>query len=126
MWACSNVVNLQTDLEEAKAQEIAKLQETLHDMQLQVEEAKAMVVKEREAARKAIEEAPPVVKETPVLVEDTEKINSLTAEVEQLKVWWQLIFHWAFSLTTTVSAPHLANPTIKPRCYSGRGGGFYP
>ena len=102
MWACSNVVNLQTDLEEAKAQEIAKLQETLHDMQLQVEEAKAMVVKEREAARKAIEEAPPVVKETPVLVEDTEKINSLTAEVEQLKVWWQLIFHWAFSLTTTV------------------------
>ena len=25
-----------------------------------------------------------------------------------------------------VSAPHLANPTIKPRCYSGRGGGFYP
>jgi myosin V len=85
---------LQTDLEEAKAQEIAKLQETLHDMQLQVEEAKAMVVKEREAARKAIEEAPPVIKETPVLVEDTEKINSLTAEVEQLKVWWQLIFHW--------------------------------
>src|SRR6185369_2132532 len=25
-----------------------------------------------------------------------------------------------------VSAPHLANLTIKPRCYSGRGGGFYP
>ena len=25
-----------------------------------------------------------------------------------------------------VRAPHLANPTIKPRCYSGRGGGFYP
>ena len=25
-----------------------------------------------------------------------------------------------------VSAPHLAKPTIKPRCYSGRGGGFYP
>ena len=23
-----------------------------------------------------------------------------------------------------VSAPHLANPTIKPRCYSGRGGGL--
>ena len=102
MWVCSNVFNLQTDLEEAKAQEIAKLQETLHDMQLQVEEAKAMVVKEREAARKAIEDAPPVIKETPVLVEDTEKINSLTAEVEQLKVWWQLIFIGTFSLTTTV------------------------
>ena len=25
-----------------------------------------------------------------------------------------------------VRAPLLANPTIKPRCYSGRGGGFYP
>ena len=24
-----------------------------------------------------------------------------------------------------VRAPHLANPTIKLRCYSGRGGGFY-
>jgi len=92
LWAYAYVLNLQTDLEEAKAQEIAKLQETLHDMLLQVEESKAMVVKEREAARKAIEEAPPVIKETPVLVEDTEKINSLTAEVEQLRVWWQLIF----------------------------------
>ncbi|PWZ32837.1 Myosin-17 [Zea mays] len=84
-WRLGLEKRLRTDLEEAKAQEIAKLQETLHDMQLQVEESKAMVVKEREAARKAIEEAPPVIKETPVLVEDTEKINSLTTEVEQLK-----------------------------------------
>ncbi|OEL22803.1 Myosin-11, partial [Dichanthelium oligosanthes] len=88
-WRLGLEKRLKTDLEEAKAQEIAKLQETLHDMQLQVEEAKAMVVKEREAARKAIEEAPPVIKETPVLVEDTEKINSLTAEVEQLKALLQ-------------------------------------
>jgi len=55
-------------------------------MWLQVEEANAVVVREREAARKAIEEAPPVIKEIPVLVEDTEKINSLTSEVEALKV----------------------------------------
>lgn len=96
---------MQTDLEEAKAQEIAKLQESLHDMQLQVEEAKAMVVKEREAAKKAIEEAPPVIKETPVLVEDTEKINSLTAEVEQLKVA-DLSFG-DFSLTTTLASAFL-------------------
>ncbi|WZZ58134.1 hypothetical protein YC2023_058241 [Brassica napus] len=54
-------------------------------MRLQVEEANAAVIREREAARKAIEEAPPVIKETPVLVEDTEKINSLTSEVEALK-----------------------------------------
>lgn len=77
---------MQTDLEEAKTAEIAKLQETLHEMQLQAEEANSLLIKEREAARKAIEEAPPVIKETPVLVQDTEKINSLTAEVEHLKV----------------------------------------
>lgn len=55
-------------------------------MQLQVQEASAMVLKEREAARKAIEEAPPVIKEIPVIVQDTEKINSLTNEMERLKV----------------------------------------
>ena len=32
---------------------------------------------------------------------------------------------WGLGVNT-VSAPHLANPTIKLRCYSGRGGGFYP
>ncbi|KAF5935257.1 hypothetical protein HYC85_026386 [Camellia sinensis] len=74
-----------TDLEEAKAQEITKLQDALHAMQIQVEEANAKVIKEREAARKAIEEAPPVIKETPVIVQDTAKIDSLTAEVESLK-----------------------------------------
>lgn len=55
-------------------------------MQLQIEEANAMVIREREAARKAIEEAPPVIKETPVIVQDTEKVDSLTAEVERVKV----------------------------------------
>lgn len=77
---------MQTDMEESKSQELSKLQDTLRAMELQVEEANAMVIKEREAARKAIEEAPPVIKETPVLVQDTEKIDSLTAEVDSLKV----------------------------------------
>lgn len=76
----------QTDLEEAKAQEIVKLQDALHAMQLQVEEANAKVIKEQEAARKAIEETPPLIKETPVIVQDMEKIDLLTAEVEDLKV----------------------------------------
>lgn len=73
---------------------MAKLQDALHAMQSKVEEANAMVIKERELARKAIKEAPPVIKETPVIVQDTEKINSLTAEVENLKVnllsWWDV------------------------------------
>ena len=77
---------LQTDLEEAKAQETTQLQDALHAMRLQLEEAKTMVIKEREAARKAIEEAPPVIKETPVLIQDTAKIDSLTTELETVKV----------------------------------------
>ncbi|RWR80555.1 IQ motif [Cinnamomum micranthum f. kanehirae] len=84
-WRLQLEKRLRTDLEEAKAQEVAKLQDSLHAMQLQVEEANAMLIKEREAARKAIEEAPPVIKETPVLVQDTARIDSLTAEVENFK-----------------------------------------
>ncbi|PIN19846.1 Myosin ATPase [Handroanthus impetiginosus] len=84
-WRLQFEKRLRTELEETKAQEIAKLQEALHSMQLQVEEANARVIKEREAARKAIEEAPPVIKETPVVVQDTAKIDALTAEVESLK-----------------------------------------
>lgn len=84
-WRLQFEKRLRTELEETKAQEVAKLQEALHAMQIQVEEANAKVIKEREAARKAIEEAPPVIKETPVMVQDTAKIEALTAEVENLK-----------------------------------------
>ncbi|KAI8553406.1 hypothetical protein RHMOL_Rhmol05G0013600 [Rhododendron molle] len=84
-WRLQLEKRLRTDLEEAKAQEIAKLQVALHAMQIQVEESNARVIKEQEAARKAIKEAPPVVKETPIIVQDTAKIDSLTAEVESLK-----------------------------------------
>ncbi|XP_042004370.1 myosin-17-like [Salvia splendens] len=84
-WRLQFEKRLRTELEETKAQEITKLQEALHSMQIQVEEANARVIKEQEAARKAIEDAPPVIKETPVVVEDTAKIDTLTAEVESLK-----------------------------------------
>ncbi|CAL0325517.1 unnamed protein product [Lupinus luteus] len=84
-WRLQIEKRLRTDLEEDKAQEIAKLHDTLHTMQKQVEEANARVIKEREVAQKAIEEAPPVIKETPVIIQDTEKINSLTDEVKSLK-----------------------------------------
>ncbi|KAH9699059.1 Myosin-11 [Citrus sinensis] len=84
-WRIQLEKRLRTDLEEAKAQEVAKLQNSLQEMQAKLDEANASLVKEREAAKKAIEEAPPVVKEKEVLVEDTKKIESLTAEVEGLK-----------------------------------------
>ncbi|GAB4838000.1 hypothetical protein Ancab_027527 [Ancistrocladus abbreviatus] len=84
-WRLQFEKQLRANLEEEKAQEIAKLQEALQGMQIQVEEANSRVVKERDAARKAIEEAPPVVKEVPVMVQDTERVDVLTAEVENLK-----------------------------------------
>ncbi|XP_071741692.1 myosin-17-like [Rutidosis leptorrhynchoides] len=84
-WRLQLEKRLRMELEESKTQETAKLQDALRIMQIQIEEANANVIKEREAARKAIEEAPPVVKETPVIVQDTEKVDTLTAEVENLK-----------------------------------------
>lgn len=66
-------------------QEVAKLQEALYTMQSQLKEATAMVVKEQEAARISIEEASRVNRQ-PVVVEDTEKIDSLSNEIERLKV----------------------------------------
>ncbi|XP_011080292.1 myosin-11-like [Sesamum indicum] len=74
-----------SDLEEAKAQDITKLQQSLESMQSKLDETNALLLKEREAAQKAIEEATSIVKETPVPVEDTEKVDALTAEVEKFK-----------------------------------------
>ncbi|KAF5454727.1 hypothetical protein F2P56_024373 [Juglans regia] len=84
-WRLQLEKRLRTDLEEAKAQEIAKLQNSLQELRNKVDESNALLVKEREFAKQAIEEAPPVIKETQVLVEDTQKIDSLTAEVQSLK-----------------------------------------
>ncbi|KAG6532671.1 hypothetical protein ZIOFF_006521 [Zingiber officinale] len=85
----SDILSMQTDLEESKAHEVHKFQTMLSEMQLQVEETKSMLIREHVAARKALEEAPPVIKETTILVQDMEKINSLTAQVEQLKALLQ-------------------------------------
>ncbi|XP_024959969.1 myosin-17-like [Cynara cardunculus var. scolymus] len=88
-WRLQLEKRLRTELEETKSQETAKLQDALRLMQIQIDEANAKVIKEREAAQKAIEEAPPVVKETPVIIQDTEKVDTLTAEVESLKAMLQ-------------------------------------
>ncbi|XP_042387106.1 myosin-17-like isoform X2 [Zingiber officinale] len=84
-WRLQLEKRLRTDLEESKVQEVAKLHSVLSEVQLELEEAKSMLTRERDAARKVIEEAPPVIKETTILVQDMEKINSLTAQVERLK-----------------------------------------
>lgn len=77
---------MQTDLEETKDQEIAKLQDMLHVIQLRVEETKSMLNEEREAAQTSVKEASAVIKETVVFVPDKESFDSLTNEIEKLKV----------------------------------------
>ncbi|KAK6785889.1 hypothetical protein RDI58_014414 [Solanum bulbocastanum] len=88
-WRLQLEKRLRTDLEEAKSQEIAKLKNTLEDAHSKVDQTNALLIKERETAQKAIEEATSIVEEKPVLVEDTEKIDALNAEVENLKVLLQ-------------------------------------
>ncbi|KAL8191953.1 hypothetical protein R6Q57_028684 [Mikania cordata] len=85
-WRLQLEKRLKTDLEEAKGQEIQKLQNSLQSMQAKLDETNELLTKEHEAAQKAIEEASAIVKETaPIHVEDTEKIDKLSAEVEELK-----------------------------------------
>lgn len=70
-------------MEEAKTQENAKLQAALQEMQQKFDETKALLVKEREAAKQAAEQVP-VVKEIPVI--DTVLMDKLRDENEKLKV----------------------------------------
>ncbi|PNY07309.1 myosin-H heavy chain-like protein [Trifolium pratense] len=75
------------NLQEFKAQEVAKLQNSLQEMKRKVDETNALLLKERENAIKAaIEVAPPVTNEAKVLVEDGETIKTLKMEIEILKI----------------------------------------
>ncbi|CAD6337132.1 unnamed protein product [Miscanthus lutarioriparius] len=62
-WRVQLEKRLRTDLEEAKAQELSKMQSSMEALQAKLDEASTKLAKEREAA-KTIEEAPPIVKET--------------------------------------------------------------
>ncbi|GFY96251.1 myosin family protein with Dil [Actinidia rufa] len=84
LWQLKCEKRSRIQMEKEKAQEIAKLQNALHAMQIQVDEANARVIEERELACKAIEEDPLVVEETPGSVEERANINPLAAEVEKL------------------------------------------
>ncbi|KAL8137294.1 hypothetical protein V2J09_003295 [Rumex salicifolius] len=85
-WRLQFEKRLRTDVEEAKEQEILKLNQSLKEMQTKVDEANSLATQERENAKKALEEAAAIAaKEVPVPVEDTEKVESLTAELDSLK-----------------------------------------
>lgn len=53
-------------------------------MQSKIEEAHTAIAKEREAAKLAIEQAPPKIVEVPVV--DTAKVEELTSKNKELEV----------------------------------------
>lgn len=75
---------MQIDLEEVKGKEIVKLQNALNEMQGQLDEAKTLIIHEKEAAKLAIEQAPPVIKE--VAVVDNNQLEILKYQNEELEV----------------------------------------
>nr|DAD20122.1 TPA_asm: hypothetical protein HUJ06_021585 [Nelumbo nucifera] len=81
-WRLQLEKRMRADIEEAKTQENAKLQSALQELQLQFNEAKAMLVKERETAKRAAEKVP-IIQEVPVI--DHTMMDKVTAENEKLK-----------------------------------------
>ena len=51
----------------------------------QLDEAHAAIIHEKEAAKLAIEQAPPVIKEVPVV--DNTKLELLKSQNDELEVW---------------------------------------
>ncbi|CAH1448795.1 unnamed protein product [Lactuca virosa] len=82
-WRLDFEKHLRVDLEEAKGVEITKLQNALQEMQVKLEEAHNQIVHEKEAAKIAIEQAPPVIKEVPVV--DNTKLEELTDQNHKLE-----------------------------------------
>lgn len=61
-----------------------KLQSSLQEIQLQFNETKETLLKEREAAKQAAQVVVPVIKEVPVI--DNALMEKLSSENEKLKV----------------------------------------
>ncbi|CAH2046544.1 unnamed protein product [Thlaspi arvense] len=81
-WRLQLEKRIRTDLEEAKKQESAKAQSSLEELQLKCKETEALLIQEREAAKKVAEIAP-IIKEVPVV--DQELMERITNENEKLK-----------------------------------------
>ena len=98
------MVFMQIDVEEAKGQEISKLRNALLEMQVQLEEAHAAIIREKEAAKIAIAQAPPVLKEVPVV--DNTKMDLLKNQNEELEVTSYNLF-LAYFITNHIHVLHL-------------------
>ncbi|XP_057964092.1 myosin-6-like [Malania oleifera] len=81
-WRLQLEKRMRADMEEAKTQENTKLQSALQEMQVQFKETKLMLMKERETAKRAAEQAP-IIQEVPVV--DHSIVDKITAENEKLK-----------------------------------------
>ncbi|KAL0737075.1 hypothetical protein Bca4012_013285 [Brassica carinata] len=81
-WRLQLEKRMRTDLEEAKKQESAKAQSSLEELELRCKETEALLIKEREAAKK-VSEIAPIIKEVPVV--DNELMEKITNENEKLK-----------------------------------------
>ncbi|XP_071709398.1 myosin-6-like [Rutidosis leptorrhynchoides] len=79
-WRLQVEKRIRGDLEEAKNQESAKFQSLVKEMQAQSQQAKELMEKEREAAKKEIEEA-----RSAKDASSMEIVDKLTAENEKLK-----------------------------------------
>ncbi|MFS7960045.1 putative myosin ATPase [Helianthus anomalus] len=89
-WRLQLEKRLRTDLEEAKAQESIKYQNTIEALLKKLDEANTMTaVKEREAARKVVDEAPAAFEGKEIVIEDTKKVESLNEQVRDFKAMWQ-------------------------------------
>ncbi|GJT31482.1 myosin-12 isoform X2 [Tanacetum coccineum] len=82
-WRLDFEKHQRVDLEEAKGQEITKLQNALQEMQGKLDEAHQQILLEKEAAKIAIETAPPVIREVPVV--DNTKVEELTDHNHKLE-----------------------------------------
>ncbi|KAG7638150.1 Dilute domain [Arabidopsis thaliana x Arabidopsis arenosa] len=83
-WRLELEKHQKADLEDAKAQEIAKLQNNLTELQEKLDEAYAAIIRDKEAAKLAIEQAPPIIKEVPVV--DNTQLELLNSQNNELEV----------------------------------------
>ncbi|KAG6525053.1 hypothetical protein ZIOFF_015005 [Zingiber officinale] len=82
-WRLDVEKHMRIDIEEAKGKEITKLQSAIQEMHVKLNEAQEAIIREKEAARIAIEQAPPVIKEVPVV--DNAKLDSLANRNNELE-----------------------------------------
>ena len=84
---------VQTDMEEAKNQEITKLQSAVQEKLIQAQRANSQLTKELEDNKLALGQAAQVIKEVPPVEVFDAKVKKLTEDNEKLQVWRAEVAH---------------------------------